>query len=158
MGLRNSLRLAMPVILLTSFGCVQHVTCGSGTLAVNTDGRGGYIDQDGRGWYVNQDNGRRIKSLVCLAVVPATVCGVGTVVVEYPNYKINPDGRGYYADMDGRGLYVDQDGRGYYADMDGRGIYVDMDGRGRYIDQDDTVPAQRACVLGEYHGEVPADS
>ncbi len=113
--------------LLAAAGC-QHVTCGDGTYAVHGDGSGYYIDQDGRGYYVDQDGGR-INEVVCAAVTPPTVCGVGTVqVVSPPHYLINPDGRGYY---------IDQDGRGYY------------------VDQDDTIPAGRACVLGELHRVIP---
>ena len=117
------------------------------------DGERGAISQDGRGYYVDSDSGSQIRKLTCVAVTPPTVCGVGTVVTYNPPYRIDPDGRGYYADSDGRGIYADSDGRGYYADSDGRVKYVDSDGKGIYVDSDDTIPAKRACVLGELHGE-----
>ena len=145
------------LLMILGLSACQHTTCGPGTIAVRVDNRDGRIDQDGRGYYVDADSGLRIRKLTCIAVSPPTACGVGTVVTYNPPYVIDPDGRGYYADSDGRGVYVDSDGRSYYADSDGRLRYVDSDGRGYYVNSDDTVPAQRACVLGEWHQEYEAN-
>lgn len=111
------------LLAVVSVAC-QSVKCGPGTYAVDADGRAEFIDQDGRGRFIDQD-GRVIRNVSCGVAAPATVCGMGTVRVENQNtYFINPDGRGWF---------------------------IDQDGRGRFVDQDDTIVAQRACVLGELH-------